>query len=96
MTSDPASIQDVLEMIDILAAVAYYAQRPGLVLPRLPITVGRILGLFEGSGLAVEARRRGGLSDDFHIGYGKFICADGKPQIEIERRSFVMLLGQQT
>ena len=78
--------------MNLLGAIAYYVGRPRSTLPKLPITVGRIFELFDGSGLLAEAQREGGLLDDVKIGHGRFIGTDGLPHVGIERRPLVVPL----
>ena len=89
--SRPAFILSlILLSVNIVVALAYYLGRPGLVLPRLPITLGRIMELFDGSGLLEEAQSREGIANDCKVGYGRFVGTDGKPHVGIERKPFVL------
>lgn len=80
----------VLLSFNIVVAVAYYWGRPSLVLPKLPITLARIVDMFDGSGLLHEAQSRAGFPPDCQVGYGRFVGIDGQPHIGVERQPFVI------
>ena len=79
--------------LNIFSAVLYYATRPRRMLRRMPTTIGSVIELFAGSGLIAGASDGVRLKDDMKIGYGKYVGADGKPHIGIERRPFVVPWG---
>ncbi|KAG8529855.1 uncharacterized protein KY384_005336 [Bacidia gigantensis] len=82
-------IATVLLLVHIVVALLYYSKRPKKMV-ELPITVGRIIELFRGSGLLTEARQAQGICEQHVIGYGRFIGTDSIPHIGIERRPFVI------
>ncbi len=92
--SRPALIITVaLLTLNIIVVVAYYIRRPKKMLRQMPITIASVLELFDGSGLVTEARNRGGVSEEWKIGYGRFVGTNGKPKVGIERRPFVVPWG---
>lgn len=89
--SRPAYIITVALLgLNILVALAYYIKRPKRMLKRMPTTIASVLELFDGSGLVGEARARGGVPEEWKLGYGRFVGTDGKPRVGIERRPFVV------
>lgn len=93
--SGPAFLIIVMLLgLNIVVALAYYIKRPERFLKRMPTTIASVLELFDGSGLVGEARARGGMSEEWKLGYGRFVGTDGKPRIGIERRPFVVGLDQ--
>ena len=89
--SHPAFLTIVMLLgLNIVVALAYYIKRPKRFLKRMPTTIASVLELFDGSGLVGEARARGGMSEEWKLGYGRFVGTDGKPRIGIERRPFVV------
>ena len=89
--SRPAYIVSItLLSLNILSALLYYVKRPAKMLKRMPTTIGRIVELFEGSGLVSEASKGARLREDVKIGYGRYVGTDGKPHLGIEKRPFVV------
>ena len=80
----------ILIALNIVVAMAYYIKRPKSMQLRLPMTIARVLGLFDGSGLVAEVRGNESAREEWKIGYGRFVGTDGKPRIGIERRPFVV------
>lgn len=86
----------MLLSLNIAVAVAYYMCRPR-PLPKgvLAETIAGVLELFNGSGLVEEQVRDRPWPEDWRFGYGGFIgVGDGKPRMGIERRPFVVPLGE--
>lgn len=79
-----------LLVLNIIVAIAYYAKRPKIRLPRMPNTVASVFELFKGSGLVAERAAANGWKADWRFGYGSFVGTDGAPHLGIERRPFVV------
>ena len=92
--SQPAFVIAIILMTaNIAAAILYYCfQRPTLeLLPRMPITVGRVFGLLEGSSLIQE---RETMEKTTRVGYGQFVGVDSQYHVGIERSSRLQKLGR--
>ncbi|CAD6594558.1 MAG: hypothetical protein ASARMPREDX12_009584 [Alectoria sarmentosa] len=86
----------ILLLLNIAVAVAYYVRRPR-PMPKavLAETIAGVLELFNGSGLVEEQVKDKSWPEDWKFGYGGFIgVSDGKPKMGIERRPFVVPLGE--
>ena len=96
MSSSMFVVTVMLLLLNVAVAVAYYIRRPG-PLPKdvLAETIAGELKLFNGSGLVEEQVRDKPWPGDWRFGYGGFIgMGDGKPRMGIERRPFVVPLGE--
>ena len=96
MSSSMFIVTVMLLLLNIAVAVAYYLRRPR-PLPKgvLAETIAGVLELFNGSGLVEEQVRDKPWPEDWRFGYGGFIgVGDGKPRMGIERRPFVVPLGE--
>ena len=96
MSSSIFIVTVILLLLNIAVAVAYYMRRPR-PLPKavLAETIAGELKLFNGSGLVEERVRDKPWPEDWRFGYGGFIgVGDSKPRMGIERRPFVVPLGE--
>ena len=80
----------VLISCNIIVAILYYTQRPGLFLKQMPTTIAHVLALFDCSGLAHEDTDGNMWRQYYRFGYGKYVGTDGKPHVGIERQPFVV------
>ena len=81
----------ILLGLNLIVACILYANRPKVMqLPRLPITVGRVLGLFYGSSL-IEGQAQ--MGEDTRVGYGVFVGQDSRLHLGIERQSLLLKNG---
>lgn len=72
-------------VIDAVAVVLIYWQSRTIRLPRVPATIGSIIGYIAGSSISNEEwKDRAALADKETFTFGRFIGTDGKPHIGIE------------
>jgi hypothetical protein len=92
-------IAECILAIYAIVALIIYLYRPGRFLPRLPISIAAMIGLFaagsavhdmEGMSLLNKKERRKRLDElDHRYGYGTFVGADGRLHVGIEKDPLV-------
>lgn len=74
----------------VMAVIYYYRIGKNTTLPRMPITIERIMELFDGSRLIEEHAKTGGLDGELEVGYGRFMGTDGREHEGIERAASIL------
>lgn len=95
------AIAEGILVISTLVAIMVYFRRPGEYLPRLPVNIASIIGLFAASAAAGDlqgtsqlgAKERASHLEklDLKYGYGSYVGVDGQVHVGIERAPFVRL-----
>ncbi|KAI1291416.1 hypothetical protein F5Y03DRAFT_376764 [Xylaria venustula] len=97
--SETAFILTVLILaLYILISIAVYARRQGILLPRMPTSLGSLLAFSVASQAVEDFSENCEAGDNYELRhtytFGRYIGKDGKPHIGIERDPFVMKLNK--
>lgn len=96
VSSINSKISLVIIILNLLVAVFYYANRPRMFLPRMPTSIASVMAYVAASRAAGDFSLGGGTAGfkgkEERYGYGRFVGADGKTYVGVEKMRYVVPL----